>query len=73
MATDVTLTVNGSSLTINDPDCNTYEDVIRLFRDSLNIPESPTVLSNGEPVEDYSEEIPDGAEVALNKPAGAKG
>jgi len=68
------LTSGGSRLEVTDADeCDTIADAIALFRDTLNIPESPVALVNGEPVDDFSTTPPDGSEVALNKPAGQKG
>lgn len=68
------LTSGGSRLEVTDADeCDTIADAIALFRDTLNIPESPVVLVDGEPTDDLNQTPEDGAEVALNKPTGQKG
>lgn len=68
------LTSGGSRLEVTDADeCETIADALALFRETLNIPENPTVLVDGEPVESLDVTPPDGSEVALNKPTGQKG
>lgn len=69
-----TVTINGAVLEITDEDnCNTLTELVALLRDSQNIPANPVALIDGEPVDDFDSEIPEDAEVALNKPAGQKG
>lgn len=68
-----TLTANGATLNVSDEDnCETIQDAFDLFRDVANLPAGATALVNGEPA-DFDSVVPDGAEVALNKPTGQKG
>lgn len=68
--------VNRLELTIGeDEGCVTLQDVLDLYRDSLNIPADATISRNGEPVdEDFDDvELEDGDNIVATKVTGSKG
>ena len=68
----LTIVTAGAKIDIEDDACETVMDVLRLYRDVLNIPANATPVVNGTTATPETR-LNDGDEVAVNKPTGTKG
>lgn len=75
MATKVILTTGASRIEVDtdEQDCDTLDQLIAAYKDSLNIPSDATIAVNGDTDVDGDYELQDDDVVSATKTSGSKG